>query len=139
MRVAPRVWIGFAVTVGYMAIVVSVQAASGVPYTGWSESARNLFVGADLSLIIGAVALAVVVTALGWWGPVLRDRERSRHRWPIIAPVILAAIAVVGLVGADWNAVSGAVFYVLRPVAGSLVLAMVLHERQDVNSAEALA
>lgn len=101
MRATPKVWIGFAVVIGYMAVVLAVQTAGGVPYTEWGDSAGKLIFGADLSLLIGAFGLAVVVTALGWWGPVLRDRQRSRHRWPVIAPLVLAAIAIVGLIGSD--------------------------------------
>ncbi|WIB33082.1 CPBP family intramembrane glutamic endopeptidase [Curtobacterium sp. MCSS17_005] len=119
MRVAPRVWIGVAVVVGYSALVVGVQAATGINYTTWGDSARNLFVGAGLSLIIAAVVLAIVTSLLGWWGPALREQHRSAHRWPIITPVILALMAVVGLTASDWSAVSGGF------LAAALVLVLV--------------
>lgn len=108
MRVTPRIWIGLAVFVGYVLLVLVVQSSSGIPYTRWSESAGNLFFGAVLSLVIATVILVPLITWLGWWRPVLRERERARHRWPIIAPILLAGIAVVGLAAADWDAVSGA-------------------------------
>lgn len=119
MRVTPKIWIGFAVVVGYLAVIVAVQAASGIPYTELGDSAGNLFVSAGLSLIIGAVLLAVLLTVFRWWGPVLRDQHRSKHRWPIIAPILLAVIAVINLLSSDWNAVSGAF------VAAALVLVLV--------------
>lgn len=108
MRVTPRIWIGLTVFVGYAVLVFGIQAASGIPYTTWGDSAENLFFGVVVSLIVSSLVLAVVVTALGWWRPVLRDRTRSRHRWPIIAPILLTVIAVVGLFSADWTAVGGA-------------------------------
>ncbi|MBF4603381.1 CPBP family intramembrane glutamic endopeptidase [Curtobacterium sp. VKM Ac-2884] len=108
MRVAPKVWIGVVVFVGYAALVVGIQAATGIDYTRWGDSARNLFLGAGLSLIVATVVLAIVTTLLGWWGPALRERHRARHRWPLIAPILLAVIAVVVLVASDWKAVSGA-------------------------------
>ncbi|ROP74060.1 CPBP family intramembrane glutamic endopeptidase [Curtobacterium sp. PhB115] len=108
MRVAPRVWIGFAVIIGESILVIGIQAMTGISYTAWGDSARNLFLGAGLSLIAAAVALTVVTTTLGWWGPAFRDRHRSTHRWPMIAPILLAVMAVVGLAAADWGAVSGA-------------------------------
>lgn len=119
MRVAPKVWIGLAVTVGYIALVVALQAISGIPYTDIGDNAHNLFFGVDISLIVGAVVVAAVTTWFGWWGPVLHDRHRSAHRWPIIAPVLMAIIALVGLFSADWGAISGPF------IAAALVLLLV--------------
>jgi len=107
VRITPKVRIGLAVFVGYALLVLVVQLSSGIPYEEWGDSAGNLFRGGVLSLIVASVVLAVVVTWFGWWGPVLRDRAPSRHRWPIVAPLLMAAISVVGLFAADWDAVSG--------------------------------
>lgn len=115
----PRVWIGIIVVLGYSGLVVAVQAATGIDYTAWGDSARNLFLGAGLSLVVATVVLVAVTTALGWWRPALRERHRSAHRWPVIAPALVAVIAVVGLVATDWDAVSGAF------LAASFVLLLV--------------
>jgi len=119
MRVTPRMWIGFAVFIGYVALVIAVQILGGVPFPEWGDSPRNLFFGPDLSLIIAAIVLVVVITGLGWWGPVLRDRVPSRHRWVLIVPLVFAVIAITGLVGAEWSAVDGAF------LAAALVLLLV--------------
>ncbi|HEY9424098.1 MAG TPA: hypothetical protein VIP54_04800, partial [Microterricola sp.] len=103
MRVAPRVWIGFAIWVGYAALVFVIQSLSGIPYTAWGDSASNLFFGAGISLIIASVALAVTTTLLGWWKPAMHDRQRSRHRWPIVVPVLFAVLALVNLLLTDWD------------------------------------
>lgn len=116
---APRVWIGFAVAAGYLLLVVLLQVWSGVPYPQWGASGSNLFRGVGVSLIVGTLALAAVVTLLGWWGPVLRDCRRSRHRWPVIAPALMAVLALVLLLATDWSAYGGAF------LAASLVLLLV--------------
>lgn len=119
LKVRPRIWIGLAIFVGYLAVVVAIQAASGIPYDAWGESGANLFFGGGLSLIIAAVLLAITTTLLGWWRPALFDRERSRHRWPIVVPIVMAVAAVMNLAGTDWSAYDGAFF------AASLVLLLV--------------
>ena len=118
-HVRPRVWIGIVVYLAYVGVVFGVQQASGVPYTDLGESGTNLFFGAGLSLIVGAILLAVTTTVLGWWGPALFDRHRAAHKWPIIAPAIMAIALVVNLVATDWGAYDGAFF------AASLVLLLV--------------
>ena len=119
MRVAPRVWIGFAIWVGYAALVFVIQSLSGIPYTAWGDSASNLFFGAGISLIIASVALAVTTTLLGWWKPAMHDRQRSRHRWPIVVPVLFAVLALVNLLLTDWDS------YDLPFLGASLVLLLV--------------
>ncbi|RZU65600.1 hypothetical protein EV379_1934 [Microterricola gilva] len=119
MRVTPRVWIGFAIWIGYTALVVGIQSLSGISYTAWGDSAANLFFGAGVSLIIATVALALTTSALGWWRPAMRERQRSRHRWPIIAPVFFALLALVNLLLTDWGS------YDLPFLGASLVLLLV--------------
>lgn len=117
-RVRPRVWIGLAVYLAYTALVFVIQLASGVPYTDFGDSGSNLFFGAGLSLIIGAVFLAITTTLLGWWRPVLFDRKRS-VRWPIIAPAIMVVAALLNLGATDWQSYDGTF------LAASIVLLLV--------------
>lgn len=126
-RVRPRVWIGLAIWLGELLLVFAVQALSGVPYDLWGDNASNLFFGAGLSLIVATLLLALTTSALGWWGPALHDRERSRHRWPIFIP-ILAFIAVgMNLLATDWSA------YSVSFLAASLVLCLVGFTEEIVN------
>jgi len=111
LRITPKVWIGLAFFAGYALLVLGIQLISGIPYGEWGDSAGNLFRGAVLSLVIATVLLVAAVTWFGWWGPVLRERTPSRHRWPVIVPLLLGAIAMVGLFSADWGAVSGAFLF----------------------------
>jgi len=107
LRVRPRIWIGVAIWVGYMIVVFTVQRLGGVPYTDLGRNGHDLFFGAGLSLIVATVLLAVTTTALGWWRPALFDEQRSRHRWPIVVPIALVLLAVLGLAITDWAAFDG--------------------------------
>ena len=62
IRVQPRIWIGIAIYLGYVAAVFTVQQITGVPYTELGESGENLFLGAGVSLIVGTILLAITTT-----------------------------------------------------------------------------
>ncbi len=127
MRVQPKVWIGIVIWIAYAAVVFVVQVTSGIAFPDWGASAGNLFRAAGVSLIVGAVLLVITTSVLGWWRPAIFDREKSRHRWPIIAPIVMAVLAVLNLIGVDWGAYSGAFF------AASLSLAVVGFTEEIVN------
>ncbi|WP_431278242.1 CPBP family intramembrane glutamic endopeptidase [Leifsonia poae] len=105
LRVRPRVWIGLAICAAYLVVVFLIQLASGIPYTAWGDSAENLFLGADISLIVAGALLAITTSVLGWWRPALVDEHRSRYAWPIVAPALFALLAVVNLALTDWGSV----------------------------------
>ncbi|SFR71286.1 hypothetical protein SAMN05428970_1155 [Agromyces sp. CF514] len=127
LRVRPRIWIGLAIWLGYLALVFTIQSASGIPYQEWGDSAGNLFFGGGLSLIVATVLLAITTSLLGWWRPALFDRQRSRHRWPILVPILVAVAAVMNLAGTDWASYSGAF------LAASVVLMLVGFTEELVN------
>jgi membrane protease YdiL (CAAX protease family) len=118
-RVRPRVWIGLAIYIGYVAVVFTVQRLSGIPYTDFGTSGGNLFLGVGLSLIVGAALLAITTTLLGWWRPALFERHRSAHAWPIIAPAVMVVALIINLVSIDWGSYDGAF------LAASIVLLLV--------------
>lgn len=118
LKVQPRVWIGLAIYIGYVAVVFLVQRLTGIPYTELGESGSNLFLGAGLSLIVAAILLAITTTLLGWWKPALNERTRS-VRWPIIAPILMAVALLINLGSTDWGSYDGAFF------AASIVLILV--------------
>lgn len=119
VRVRPRVWIGLAIYLAYTLVVLAVQQITGVPYTALGTSGENLFLGAGLSLIVGAVLLAITTSLLGWWRPALFDRHRAAHAWPIIAPAVMAVALLVNLGSTDWGSYDGVFF------AASIVLLLV--------------
>lgn len=127
LKVRPRVWIGFAIWLGYLVLVFAIQISTGIPYATWGESAGNLFFGAGVSLIVATVLLTVTTSLLGWWRPALFERSRSRHRWPIFVPILIAIAALMNLAGTDWGAYSGAFF------AASVALLLVGFTEELVN------
>ena len=127
LKVRPRVWIGVAVWAAYVLLVFAVQLLVGVPYDSWGDTGSNLFLGAGLSLIIGTVFLALTATLLGWWRPALFDRERSRHRWPIFIPIVMALALVLNLLSTDWGS------YDLGFFAASVVLVLVGFTEEMAN------
>lgn len=118
-KVRPRVWIGVLIWLGYSAVVALVQGLSGLPYTAWGDTGDTLFRGAGISLIVGAILLVITTTILGWWRPALFEQERSRHRWPIIAPLLLLVLTAVNLFATEWESYDAAFF------GASLVLLLV--------------
>ncbi|TDN92623.1 hypothetical protein EV279_2149 [Microbacterium sp. BK668] len=118
-RVRPRVWIGIVIYLAYVAVVFTVQLLSGIPYTDFGTSGSNLFLGAGLSLIVGAILLAITTTLLGWWRPALFERHRAERRWPIIAPAIMVVALIVNFVSIDWGSYDAAF------LAASVVLLLV--------------
>ena len=103
MRVAPRVWIGLAIYLGYCAVIVIVTKLGGVPFPEIGKSAETTLKGAVLPLGVAAVLLIITTTALGWWRPALFERQRSHHRWPIIAPLVMAIASILNLINTDWS------------------------------------
>ncbi|MEV7971794.1 CPBP family intramembrane glutamic endopeptidase [Cellulomonas sp. NPDC089187] len=126
-RISPRPWIGLAIWLGYLVLVAAIQAASGIRYDTWNDSARDLFLGGGVSLIVASIALVITTSVLGWWGPALHEDHRSRHRWPLIAPVLAALAVLMNLGGTDWGAYSGAFF------GASVVLMLVGFTEELVN------
>ncbi|MCP1415240.1 CPBP family intramembrane glutamic endopeptidase [Paenarthrobacter sp. A20] len=103
MRIAPKVWIGLAIWIGYVVVVTAIQLLSGIPYPELSASASNVWRAIVVSLSIGSILLAATAWWLGWWKPALRDRHRAPHKWPIIAPLVLLLAALVNFAGTDWS------------------------------------
>ncbi|WP_241160996.1 CPBP family intramembrane glutamic endopeptidase [Plantibacter sp. PA-3-X8] len=103
MRVTPRVWIGLAIYVGYVAVIFVVSKLSGVAYTEIGTSAEFTWRGAVLDLAVGAVLLTITTWLLGWWRPALFERRRSHHKWPIFVPALMLVVAVANLVNTDWS------------------------------------
>lgn len=62
---------------------------------------------------IAALALAVVVTALGWWRIATVDTTRSPLRWTWIAPALILVVCLVRLPLVDWTALPWHYFLLL--------------------------
>lgn len=62
---------------------------------------------------IAAVALCLVVTGLGWWRIATVDPTRTRLRWTMLAPLLIAVVCIVRLPLVDWSALPGHYFLLL--------------------------
>lgn len=103
MRIAPRVWIGFAVWVAYFIVILSVSLLSGVPFPEVGTSADSTWRGAVMDLAAGAALLIIITSVLGWWRPALFEQHRSTRKWPIFVPVIMFVAAILNLFSTDWS------------------------------------
>ncbi|MCE4027669.1 CPBP family intramembrane metalloprotease [Microbacterium sp. Au-Mic1] len=108
MRITPRLWIGVLVWLAYSLTVFLVGLATGIGYQHMGETTATLWGGPVLFLAAGTVLLLVAAGVLGWWRPALIERPRARHRWPIVAPAIMALAALIILsLGTDWSKIDG--------------------------------
>jgi membrane protease YdiL (CAAX protease family) len=62
---------------------------------------------------IAVVALALFVTALGWWRIATVDPVRTRLRWTMLAPILVLVVCVVRLPLIDWTALPAHYFLLL--------------------------
>ncbi|WP_185022665.1 CPBP family intramembrane glutamic endopeptidase [Curtobacterium sp. PhB115] len=62
---------------------------------------------------IAAVALCLVVTALGWWRIATVDRTRTTLRWTMTAPILILVVCVVRLPLIEWTALPAHYFLLL--------------------------
>lgn len=106
MRVAP----------GWLAAVLVYVIYNAIIFSGWALAGANYanLVGADVilksivfPLAAGAVFVAVAVSYLGWWRPVLRESAPGAPKWAMW----LVALAMMGfilnmVVGTNWSAIT---------------------------------
>ena len=88
--------LGIGIAVAYMAVFGGLFYASGVDYDQVADTAENVRSAIVIPLAVVAVLLIVVTTIFGWWGPVLRDRQRARG-WVIAIPIVLVFAILAGL------------------------------------------
>ncbi|MFN8184640.1 MAG: CPBP family intramembrane glutamic endopeptidase [Candidatus Nanopelagicales bacterium] len=120
MRVKPTALVGVGIWLLYVAIVLVMQKSSGVPYTAFGDSIGNMWRGVIPSLFVGSLVMAGLAVWLGWWGPALRDRHRTRVGWALIPPVIYLIIVMGNFATTDWGNI-GAEFLLVAVALGVLV------------------
>lgn len=118
-RVRPAVWLGLLAYAGYLAVFCSVWIVNGIDYPHIGDNESTLLRWYVVPLAVGAVAITAFVTAYGWWRPALFDTRRlPRGVWTL--PVIMAAAAVLNLVGQDFGRVTTVMWVYL--IVGSLMV-----------------
>ena len=104
MRVKPSLLTGILVLLGYLAVVFTVWIIAGVDYDEVGDTVDNVRNVIAMSMIVGAVYVAVVTSVLGWWKPSLREPRRAdHHKWMWIIPIVLALGVVANLATTKWG------------------------------------
>lgn len=110
-RVAPRVWIGFVVYAGYLAIFYTTWAVNQVDYTTIGMTVESAKLHYALPTLFGCAFLMVAVSVLGWWRPVLFEHKRCGPGWAWIGPITMLLLAIAS-------------YFTLRPDGASAALVM---------------
>jgi uncharacterized protein len=103
MRVKPSLPKGLLVLVGYLAVVFTVWIATDIDYDTIGDSVENVREAVTLAMFCGLIYLVIVVSALGWWKPALREARRVHHGWMWVIPVLLALGVVLNLASTEWG------------------------------------
>ena len=121
MRVKPSLLTGILVLLGYLAVVFTVWIIAGVDYDEVGDSVDNVRNVIAMSMIVGAVYVAVVTSVLGWWKPSLREPRRAdHHKWMWIIPIVLALGVVGNLATTKWGEVDQLGTYVMWLIIGCI-------------------
>ena len=112
MRVKPSALTAILAIVGYLVVVFTVWAITGLKYDEVGDTVDNVRKGVILAIGLGAVYLVVVTTALGWWKPAIREPRRVGGGWMWAIPVLLLVGAVVNLAATKWGEIDGVGTYV---------------------------
>ena len=88
-RIEPAPRIAWTVGLAYGPILPLMLLALGVDYTRLTESADTVRTGIALPMALLTIALASLITWLGWWRPILWE-QRPVPRWLLAVPVLMA-------------------------------------------------
>ncbi len=121
MRVKPSLLTGILVLLGYLAVVFTVWIIAGVDYDEVGDTVDNVRNVIAMSMIVGAVYVAVVTSVLGWWKPSMREPRRAdHHKWMWIIPILLTVGVVVNLASTKWGEIDQLGTYVMWLVIGCI-------------------
>jgi uncharacterized protein len=103
MRQQARPGIALIVFVLYLIAFYGVWIINGVDYNRIGDDATTIAKWYVAPLAAGSVVLIIAVSAMGWWRPVLFEREKATPRWLLIGPILMALTAVVFLLSKDYS------------------------------------
>jgi membrane protease YdiL (CAAX protease family) len=105
LRVRPRVWLGLAAFIAYLAVFYAIWIVNGIDYARVGESEETLLRWYVAPLAGGLVVLLIVISFFGWWRPSLRETTRL-PRSAAVVPAIMAAVAILNLVFGEFSRVT---------------------------------
>jgi membrane protease YdiL (CAAX protease family) len=113
MRRPPTPAVGLVVFLLYLVFFYGVWIVTDVEYADIGDSADTLLKWYVGPTWVGGLFLIVAVTWLGWWRPVLYERERARPRWIILAPAYTVLLAIAVALFGDFSAVTTGMWVLL--------------------------
>jgi uncharacterized protein len=120
MRVKPTALSAIVAILGYMVVVFTVWAVTGLEYDEVGDTLENVQKGIVLSMVLGTVYLVAVTTFLGWWKPAILEPRKVGSRWMWIIAVLLLLGAVGNLSFTKWGEIDGVGSYALWLAIGTL-------------------
>jgi hypothetical protein len=101
MRVKPRPSVAWIIGIGYAVLFLVLELIMGVGYDVIGATTGNIIKGIVVPVAVGALVLAVVTTALGWWRPVLWELPESSPprppRWLLAVPILVFIGVLLGI------------------------------------------
>jgi membrane protease YdiL (CAAX protease family) len=101
MRVKPRPSLAWIIGIGYAILFLVLELIMGVGYDVIGATTGNIIKGIVVPVAVGALVLAVVTTALGWWRPVLFELPESSPprppRWLLAVPILVFIGVLLGI------------------------------------------
>lgn len=96
-RVKPSIKIAVAIIFMYMAIFSTIWAINGVDYATIGKTLESTKIDYAMTTLIASSAVAIAITALGWWKLTLFDKEKSGPKWAWIGPIAMFLLSVSSL------------------------------------------
>jgi hypothetical protein len=122
MRVKPTALTAIVAILGYMVVVYTVWVLTDLQYDEIGDTLENVRKGIVLSMAAGAVYLAVVTTALGWWKPAIHEPRKVGGGWMWAIPALLFVGALLNLAATKWGEIDGVATYALWLGIGTILV-----------------
>jgi hypothetical protein len=101
LRARPTPLLGIAIALGYIVVFIGLERLLGGDMGDMTSAAKlRPFI---LALAASAALLSLLTTALGWWGPVWRDRVRLEGPLRFTPALWIAVIALMLVAGRGWT------------------------------------
>jgi membrane protease YdiL (CAAX protease family) len=97
------------------ATISAIRARPSDDYSGQGLTTRSVIHSLLLPELITAGAMVVIVSALGWWRIVGRERTKGAPMWAIIAPAGVFLVALLRFPLIDWGHQPASYFLLLAP------------------------
>lgn len=105
----PSLWKLLSVIVAYLAFYLAVGQVTSRVFADQIDtdnvvaSASSIIFGVALPIAIGAIALLIFATKLGWLRDIFGPQPIRGRGWMWIGPIIVVAAIAAHLVGTDWS------------------------------------